>query len=330
MDNIFFGNSTEAIEDLFANMVVSDVSMPHTNTRLSPITFTEFITRNNILSTIQGNIYTHANKFWQKYLSLTPDLLKKCQGEFSMNRCEEEHGGWNKFIDYLMRIVDVEAFTGHPYYQMHYLAHVCYLFNKENFDSDKLINICYKSIWTEIIKFVCYKKVIKCSTVWTPIMNYSDLRFGDGLNNTINAAKVYIESHSGVSFDLKRFDVHRLQALKDIINEGLKGVYSKKYAGDSWTENFVKCVSGSMMIKTDMDLCEVRESFEHDGMRCCKPLKRIDNIKRRYENHYYDGCPDDAIDSMLDVLSDINKGLAGYSDELNNGQTDRRLHDVVK
>lgn len=329
MDDIFIGNSTEAVEDLFANMVVSDVSMPHTSTRLSPITFTEFITRNNILCTIQGDVYAQANKFWQKYLSLTPDLLKKCQGPFNMDKCEEKHGGWNKFIDYLVRALDVESFTGHPYYQMHYLAHVNYLFNADNFDDDKIINICYRSIWAEIMKYVWYKKSIKTKTVWAPIMNYSDLRFSDGLNNMIHAAKIYIESHSGAFFDMKRFDVHRLQALKEIVCEGLKGVYSKKYVGDTWTENFVKCVSSSMMIKTDVELCEAYDSFEQDGMKCCKALHRIDKMKHKYERHYFDDCPDDAMDAMLDILGDINKGLESYKDVIEKEQKEK-ANDTAK
>ena len=69
----------------------------------------------------------------------------------------------------------------------------------------------------------------------------------------------------------------------------------------------------SSLIKSDVDVCELHESFERDGMKCCKVLKMLMQARNLFDKNAFDGDPDGAGDYLLDAYAIINKGLESYN-----------------
>jgi len=313
MDGIFSDASTDSIEKFFARLIVYDVAMPHTKTRLSPITFSEFLIRNSILCINQYQVYDAANKFWRRYLDLTPGLLDMIPKPYDMSVCEEEHPGWNKLIDYFNRILDVQKFEGNKYYQMHYLSHVCYLFYQETFKNSHE-QCCMRTIFNEVVAPILYEPIIKvASYTWMPVLNFADMRFDESVVTLCARVSGFIETHSGRLMNHQNFDVSRLQSLQHIVNEGLHGIYDNKYNGDHWKTSLVNCISKASILKADMELCELHDSFARDGMKCCRAFDILDKCQNHYEKNLFDDDPDGAIDELLDVYSALKKGLESYN-----------------
>ena len=71
----------------------------------------------------------------------------------------------------------------------------------------------------------------------------------------------------------------------------------------------------SSLIQSDVDACELHESFERDGMKCCKALKKLMKARSLFDKNAFDGDPDGAGDYLLDAYAIINKGLESYNVE---------------
>lgn len=313
MDGVFSGVATANIERFFGSMIAYDVAMPHTSTRISPINFQTFLVRNNILCLNQEQVYDAANKFWTRYNNMTPGFLEKCQGKLSMNMCEESCPGWNKMVDYLNRVLKVQEFGDHLYYKMHYLAHVCYLFSHETFEDTNAGN-CQKALFNNLMSCMFYEHLIPCNNLtFAQVINFADVRFSEAVVMTCARISQFIEAHCARTMNLKDFDLSRLMALKQIVKDSLTQIYEHKYDDDSWKAGFIKCMVESSLIKSDVDVCELHESFERDGMKCCKVLKKLMQARNLFDKNAFDGDPDGAGDYLLDAYAIINKGLESYN-----------------
>lgn len=315
MDGIFNGVSTDNIQRFFGNMIAFDVSMPHTSTRLSPITFQSFMIRNNILCVNQEQVYEEACKFWKRYSSLSAGMLEQCQGgKVQMDVCEESKPGWNKLIDYFNRVLALQDLFGQfvPY-KMHYLAHICYLFAHEKFDDDHA-GLCQKAIFHNIMSSVMYDNIIPVANlVFAPILNSLDCRFNEALTLTYTRINQFIDGHCARTMDYKRFDIDRLRALQEIVKEGLQGIHEKRYDDNNWEGSFLKCLTSSALIKSDIDVCELSDSFERDGMKCCKVVNKLMQARKLYSSNAFQNDPDGATDYLLDAWSLLKQGLESYN-----------------
>lgn len=312
MEGVFAGVTTDAIESWFSNLIVYDINFPHTSNRISPITFTEFLGRSSIICTNQEQVYDCANKFWRRYVSFTPDILNKIRGKYNLDICEEEHAGWNKLVDYFNRILDVQKFDNNHYYQMHYLSHVCHLFYTENFSCvDE--RSCNRTIFNEVISPILYAPNIPVAKYfWLPVMNYADMRFGERLVDVCLRASAFIENHSGRSMDPEKYDIKHLNNLYNIVKQGLDGIHANKYNDNLWKVPLIECLTQATIIKADVDACELHDSFEQNGMKCCGVIKKLQKAKDRFEKDILDD-PDIAIDQLLDCYSLLKKNLASYN-----------------
>ena len=316
MDGVFQGCSTDQIDKFFGNMIAFDVSMPHTSTRLSPITFQTFLIRNNILCVNQEQVYVAACKFWKRYSSLSSGMLEQCQGgKISMDTCEEPKPGWNKLIDYLNRVLALQNLFGNfvPY-KMHYLAHICYLFAHEKFD-DEHAGLCQKAIFHNIMCTMMYDNIIPTvNLVFAPILNSLDCRFNEALTLTYTRINHFIDGHCARTMNHKEFDIERLRALQEIVREGLQGIHDRKYDDDgNWEGSLLKCLTSSALIKSDVDVCELSDSFERDGMKCCKVLNKLMQARKLYSSNAFQNDPDGATDYLLDAWSLLKQGLESYN-----------------
>ena len=313
MDGVFSGVATANVERFFGSLVAYDVTMPHTNTRLSPLNFQMFLARNNILCINQQQVYDAANRFWRRYISFTPGVLDKCQNPYSLSICEEEKPGWNKLVDYLNRLLCVQDFNDHLYYKMHYIAHICYLFSNETFPDVNSGN-CQKAIFNEIIQDVTYERLIPTNNLaWIPVLNHADARFCEGVTMACAKASHFIETHCARTMNNKEYDISRLVALKEIVTSGLTAMYDKKYEGEMWKAGFIECLARASLVNTDMEMCELKDSFNRDGMKCCKVLNKLIKARTLFEKNMINDDPETATDYLLDAYTLINKGLQSYN-----------------
>lgn len=311
MDGCFQGVPADNIDRFLSLMILSDSALPHTSTRMSPITFTEFLARNSILCLNQMQVYDQACKFWRKYLSFSPKILEAAQGKTPMDICEQEHAGWNKLVDHFNRILDVQQFTN-AYYQMHYLSHCFHLFYLENFKNSEE-RCCMRAIYNQIISPILYESCIPVAQYfWLPVMNFADMRFKEVVVLLCARITAYIEAHAGRTMNTKEFDKRNLETLFGIVKEGLQGVHENKYNDELWKVPLCRCLSQSAVVQADVDSCELHDSFEQDGMQCCKALRCLKNMKTRYDRDYLDNDPDQAIDLLLDTYSLLKAGLDTY------------------
>lgn len=312
MDGCFTGVPTDNIEKWMSNLIIFDTSAPHTKTRLSPITFTDFLGRSNIMCLNQHQVYEAANKFWRRYLSFSPNLLESIHENDDLSICEVEHTGWNKLVDYFNRILEVQKFSN-TYYQMHYLAHCFYLFSTEDLGFGDNKN-CYKIIFNEIVSPILYETCIPVTNCfWPSILNYTDMRFRERLVLLCARISSFIESHAGRTMNTKQFDERNLKALYKFIKDGMAAIHENKYNDELWKVPLVNCLVQSDLIRADMEACELHDMFERDGMKCCSALRQLKNIRERYDKNALNDDPDFAIDCLLDVYMTLKKGLESYN-----------------
>lgn len=315
MDGCFHGVPTDSIERWFSGMIVYDVAMPHTRTRVSPITFTEYLIRNSILCLNQEQVYDQMNKFWRRYLNVSGNILDKLQNEkgWNLSICEEEHPGWSKLVDYFNRILDVQKFDGNKYYQMHYLSHCCHLFYHETWKNQEEQD-CNRTIFNEIMSPILYEPCIPVQRyIWLPVMNFADVRFHENLVTLCAKVSSFIESHSGRSMNFKQFDQERLKFMMNIVKGTLTDIHNNKYNDELWKVPLSLSIAKLNVINADMKSCEMYDSFDRDGMKCIGAMRELQGIRKRFEQGEYNDAPDDAIDSLLDAYTVIQKGLKSYN-----------------
>ena len=310
MHGIFNGLPAESVERFFTNMIAFDASLPHTKTRISPITFQTFLARQGIVCLDVLGMYNQANEFWKKYLEVSPGILERVQGKYDMTIVEQQHPGWNTLIDLLNRVIDAEKFDGHPYYQMHYLAHVC--FEAAKLDNDNKDKLYYMSIFHDCISTVLYDRFMPVSpATFAPILNYTDIRFNEGVTIAVAKSNMFISSHAGSSIDPETYDQARLRALMDVVEGTLNGIVKHK-STNAWMESLNRGLTSAGILNADYNSCELKQTMEDNGICCSKPFKWLNKIRSRHEKGHYNDNPDEAIDDLLDVYSAIKDGYNHY------------------
>lgn len=312
MDGLFSGVSTDNIEHFFMSMIVFDVGFPHTDTRLSPITFNDFMIRNQVLCINSMQVYNEACKFWARYFSFNKAMLRSAHDKYDLNICNEPHGGWNKLVDHLNRLLDVNRFEGNPYYQMHYIAHCCHGFFCEKFKDAEEYKT-NKIVFNEIISPIIYDPVVPTQYSFLPILNFADLRFMERVAMMCSRIDAFMENHCGRTMNHHEFDINHLKMLYDIVTEGLKGVRDNKYNGNAWLQQLQQCIAKTTIIQADVNACELKDVFERDGMKCCSVLKVLKRIGQRNERNAYSDDPDLAFDELLDAYKLCADGLKSYN-----------------
>lgn len=314
MHGILNGIPIGAVEKFFSNIIAFDASLPHTTERFSPITFQTFMSRQGIICLNLLDIYKEANKFWKSYQAITPGILERVQSDkFNLSRVEEKHYGWSPLIDLLSRVVDVRKFDAHPYYQMHYMAHVCYIASDLLSKIDEKDRAYYMAIFNDCISPILYEQFVPNSFGgFAPIMNYTDIRFNESITITCAKAAAFIESHCGNGFDSKEFDKSRLVVLKDLVEKMLKDLVNAKNT-ESRPTAFASGLVSCGILNADYNSCEFKQIMEANRLCCCKPFKWLNKIRARNEKGLYNGDLDTAIDDLLDVYSSIKEGCEHYN-----------------
>lgn len=314
-DRIFNGIPAANIDAFFSFMNISDQFLPHTRNRISPITFSNFMTRNNIMCLNQLQVYEAANMNWRIQLRGMPNVLeevhKHAGTDYSLS--EEPHPGWCPLIDYLNRVMDIEKIDS-SYAQMHYLAHVLYLSSQATMSEDKTEDVYIKALFHDCISPVLYPMIIPTVTAFfAPVKMFSDPSFSESVTNALIKINTFIASHCGRTTDTKVVDETRLTAIHELVREALETVHKNKYDNGVWQSGLGLLLNKLMMLKTDLKICEYAPIMERDGCKSFKALRSISKIKRAFDNDHMGDDPEMAIDMLLDTYADVKKYMSSYN-----------------
>lgn len=308
MSACFMGVPGQTIERFFLNMCAFDANMPHTETRLSPITFCDFMIRNQVQSINLFGVYEEANKVWKHLVESSPGMMNTnvVRAKFDLDACEKPHTGWNMMIDYLNRFLDVAQMNDSPYYQMHYIAHVSYLFNKatEKFDRDKCMT--YRTIFNDLISPILYDTLIPTTYTFLPIRGCTDIRFGECLMNALGKVQGYIYGHAANHMNYTVLDGARCKQFYDDLKEAMTILHNQKYAGTQvWSSSLQAYFNKIMVYQLDAEMFEMYSSFKRDGLQHIGVIEDLMKLKKRFEKGTYGDEADDALDDLLDVYSKL-------------------------
>ena len=308
MAAIFNGITTsENIEKFFLNMIVSDCNMPHTTSHLSPITFVEFMARNQIVAFNMFDIYDEACKAWVKFQSngtnvigCTPSRPK------TMEKAEEEQTSWHPLIDHLKRLLFVSEINS-PYYKMHYIALVCNNFYRKTDTEgyDVATKHGYRFIWNQIIEPILYDPLIPTNYFWLPIKNYTDLRFTDDVETMVRRSQAFLASHTGSTADFDAYDKARQVQYRTYIERFITAIYTNKYNDPAtWQPAANLFFNNCLILSLDMTLHEMANTpmFITSGFQSLKTMDRIKKLRQRYEKGQYVDDADGLIDKLLDIM----------------------------
>lgn len=322
--------SPENLEKFFVNMIVSDLSMPHTRQRLSPITFCEFMARNQIQLLNPFDLYDQANKVWRKFSHDNPNIFDApMRKEIDLDQAETEHSGWNVVIDYLRRLIEVSIIPL-PYYQMHYIAHVCHNFIQATNSLEGMKQAAYRNTWNQILSPIMYECIIPARYAWLPIENYADIRFGTDLGHTLRNAKQFIDNHSAISMDHKAYDEFRVQHIRQDCENTINKVYKNKLkTQDVWKPAVDEFFMRNQLRESDAEMCEMWEQFKSNGMQIVDLFDKIDKFHKDYDAGKYNEDPDSIIDTLLDIRprADLTIDLTNVDFEADNDKKGEQTHE---
>lgn len=315
-DRIFTGVSSENIDTFFAHMCMSDSLLPHTHTRLSPITFQNFMTRNNIMCLNQRQVYDAACAEWRfRIKSLSEDVLKAAHPSVNYDICEQPHFGWSPLIDLLNRVLEVENICkGNTseirYHQMHYLAHVSYIADVTKFSDDDN-DLYFRTMFRDCISPILYTFLIPAAPIWSPIMMFTDMNFSEAITKMVTNVCNFISTHCGRTSNAQEIDVTRLGAIKQTLHEALELVSKNKYDVDVWKSGLGILLTRLMIIRADLKACEMHDVMERDGCKSIRRFRQIHRMKLMYDKQQLDD-PEIAIDMLLDAYAAVGNDLKSY------------------
>lgn len=292
----------ENLEKFFINMIVSDLGMPHTKQRLSPITFCEFLVRNQIQLLNPFDLYDAANKTWRKFNHDNPNIFDApMRKDIDLDQADVEHSGWNPVIDYLRRLLEVKNIAL-PYYQMHYISHVCHNFIQMTNDLDNTKQLAYRNTWNEILNPIMYECIIPARYAWLPIENYADIRFGPDVDRMVRNAKQFIDNHSAVAMNHKAYDEFRVHHIRQDCETTINKVYKNKLkTQDVWQPAVDEFFLRNQLRESDAEMCEMWEQFKSNGMQIVDLFAKIDKFYKDYKAGRYNDDPDGIVDTLLDI-----------------------------
>lgn len=304
MDTIFNGVSSENIEKFFFNMFASDVLAPHTRTKLSPITFMNYLAMNAVTVYNQYEVYVEACKMWERFVKNNPGVFEMpARKQHDMEQAETPHPSWNMLFDYLQRFLEVEKISA-PYFQMHYIAHVCNNFYRATEDPtiDQGERDGYRTIFNQVINPILYEPIVPARYVWLPIECYTDIRFSMDLENTISRIKTYINTHTATKVDFNELDKVRTKQYKEDIESLIKDVYANKFKGyDKWAPLVEGFFAKHNLYKLDASLYENFNRYTLDKFKSVQIIDGLDKLQKKFIKGRFVDEPDDLIDALLDV-----------------------------
>jgi len=298
---IFRGVPSERIDAFFVSMILSNVTMPHTSEALSPIVFTEFMARNQIITMTPLVVYEAANQFWRRYVQEMGLDLITMAAQQGYGRIHEPGTGWNKLVSWLLKLEKVKEITI-PLYQMHYIAHICYQFYRDTEKDGPDEAAVERMFFNDIVSPMFYDPLIPTGYVLLPVLDYLDCRFRDRIPILLGKIDGFILRHKA-NYDHILLDKQYSEYLQREAETCMTGIVKDKYKGDNvWKEHLASYLAKSTMMHGDLKMCELYPAMDQSAaMQCVKLFHLSDKIRNKFRSGSYDGDPMSAIDDMLDI-----------------------------
>ena len=298
------------------NLFASDCSLPHTSSRISPLTFLDYVSRSGIMTLNINALYCNVNELWSKFIGMDIATLRKTQGNFSMDIVDVPGRGWTKLIEMLDRFIRVQDIENY-HYKQHYISHLCYI-NKHNGRYDDLEHRNNFLLFNEIISPVLYPTILTPSTnEFDHVMSVTDARFPVAVNMAVKRALEFIQDHSKVKKGKDKFDMTRIIAGINLVKGELSALTQKlkSKSQDGWEIHYSHTLTQANFILFDINQCEDLDGLRKSGAKCIDIFEKLDALKRAFDKKQFSGDADHARDRMLDVYSFIKQCLESY--ELN-------------
>ena len=295
--------------DLFFNqMFLSDITMPHTHNFLSPITFTQFLDRNQIRTYNPLAVYDEANSRWRELVNENPDILNTDQrAEVDLDIAEKpSENSWHILIDFFRRFLNVTKIKD-LYYSMHYISHVCREFLGASSElKDPRTMICTRAIFTQMVGPILYDSIVPTQYFFLPIKLYTDVGFVHGLNTAIARVNNYVQGHTGQLIQINKLDEARCDSVKKELHSALTKIVKYK-RNKHKIDEVMTTLSNSMKIyRIDQDAYEMSDTFIRDGVKSAIAINKLDKLGDKFIAGKMSSDPNDLIDMLLDIWTIIS------------------------
>lgn len=303
--SVFTDVPDEKVHEFYVQMILSDIVMPHTKEHLSPITFSQFLDRNQIRTFNVLPIYEEANSVWKEFSYNNKELGSgKFASKLDMNLAEQPtENSWHILIDFFRRLLKAETIT-EPYILMHYLAHVCRSFLEASSTiGDHREVVCTRAIFTQMTGPILYDTIIPAAYVFLPIKNYTDATFFPSVKVMFQRVKGYIECHTAQKMEATLLDSNRLDSIKKELHKTLSNITKHRNDQNSINAAMTCLANTSKIYKIDQDAYEMSDTMIRDGFRSANAIVKLNKLGDKFVAGKISSEPDELIDRLLDIWS---------------------------
>ena len=303
--SVFTDVPDEKVHEFYVQMILSDIVMPHTREHLSPITFSQFLDRNQIRTFNVLPIYEEANSVWKEFSYNNKELGSgKFASKLDMNLAEQPtENSWHILIDFFRRLLKAEDIT-EPYILMHYLAHVCRSFLEASSTiGDHREVVCTRAIFTQMTGPILYDTIIPAAYVFLPIKNYTDATFFPSVRVMFQRVKGYIECHTAQKMEATLLDKNRLDAIKKELHKTLNSITKHRNDQNSINAAMTCLANTSKIYKIDQDAYEMSDTMIRNVFRSANAIVKLNKLGDKFVAGRISSEPDELIDRLLDIWS---------------------------
>ena len=299
----FQGVPKDKVEFFYGQLILSDITMPHTHNHLSPITFSQFLDRNQIRTYNVLPIYEEANAKWKSFAADNEVIFKTgLRATYDLDLAEQPaENSWHILIDYFRRMLHVKDIKD-PYLGMHYMSHVCRTFLEASSEiEDQRLMLCTRAIFTQMTEPVLYPSLVPTSYAFLPVKMYTDATYLQSCQAMMTRVYTYILGHSAQSSVLAKVDETKSKQIKNELHDALTAVVKNKRHEEKVDEIMTQLSNSMKIYKVDQDAYEMADTLVRDGFKSAIAIEELSKLGDKYCTGKMSKDPDDVIDSLLDV-----------------------------
>ena len=300
---IFHDVDNSKIDSFFTQMFLSDVTMPHSHSYLSPITFSQFLDRNQIRTFDPRSVYDEACQRWRIFSQIHPEVFdNNTQKQIDFNLAEKpSENSWHILIDFFRRILLTMKIKD-LYFTMHYLSHVCREFLDATTKTLSARDAVYtRAVFTQIIGAMLYDSIVPTQYYFLPVKNYTDASYPGSLEQTMIRVQTYILGHTAQSMQIKKLDDIRTDIVKKELHSALSGLVKYKHNEQRIQETMLKLTNSMKVYKIDQDAFELSETMVRDGVKSAVAISKLSKLGDKIYEGKVSQDPDELIDRLLDI-----------------------------
>ena len=304
-----FGDIDDSkINTFFMQMLLSDVTMPHTHNKLSPITFGVFMDRNQIRTFDPRSVYDEACLRWKAFSSDHPEVFDgtvRKDNDLDMAEVPAENS-WHILIDFFRRLLRFRKIKDF-YFTMHYISHVCREFLDATMKCPNQKDmVCTRAVFTQIIGNILYDSIVPTQYFFLPVKSYVDATYPASLEIMAKKVETYILGHSAQSMQIEKLDELRSEIVKRELHDALSSIVKHKRNDQRVQDTLLKLTNAMRLYKIDQDAFELSETMVRDGVKSAIAIENLSEMGDKLAAGKISSDPDDVIDQLLDVWNIVS------------------------